>query len=80
MKKRERPNITARLLWEFDYENFNFDKSYKILIERVLERGDMDQWRTIPKGRYWELLIHNWKNVTNNFHGFVLNYDFVNVV
>ena len=37
MKKR--PNIPPVLLWEYDYDTFNFDRSYKIVIERVLERG-----------------------------------------
>jgi hypothetical protein len=46
---RPRPNIPARLLWEFDYEKFNFDKSYKIVIERVLERGTLEQWREMVK-------------------------------
>jgi len=46
---RPRPNIPANLLWEFDYEKFNFDKSYKIVIERVLERGNLDQWREMVK-------------------------------
>lgn len=37
-----RPNIPARLLWEYNYETFNFDKSYKIVVERVMQRGDLD--------------------------------------
>ena len=42
-----KPNIPAHLLWEYDLETFNYDKSYKIVIERVLERGNLDQWREI---------------------------------
>ena len=45
MKKK--PNIPARLLWEYDYETFNFDKSYKIVIERVMQLGDLDEWREV---------------------------------
>ena len=48
-QSRPRPNIPANLLWEFDYEKFNFDKSYKIVIERVLERGTLEQWREMVK-------------------------------
>ncbi len=44
---KTRPNIPGNLLWEYDLDTFNFDKSYKIVIERVLERGNLDQWREI---------------------------------
>ena len=47
MKKR--PNIPAWLLWEYDYDTFNFERSYKIVIERVLERGSLDEWREMVK-------------------------------
>ncbi len=43
----KRPNIPAWLLWEYDYDTFHFDRSYKIVIERVLERGNIDEWREI---------------------------------
>lgn len=42
-----RPNINDRLLWEYDLETFNYDKSYKIVIERVLQLGDLDEWRAV---------------------------------
>lgn len=42
-----KPNISGNLLWEYDLENFNYDKSYKIVIERVLERGNLKEWREI---------------------------------
>ncbi|MEN9523033.1 MAG: hypothetical protein RL065_1410 [Bacteroidota bacterium] len=44
---KQRPNIPARLLWEYDYDTFNFDKSYKIVIERVMQRGNLAEWKTI---------------------------------
>jgi len=37
--------INSALLWEYDLETFNYIKSYKIVIERVLERGTLPQWR-----------------------------------
>ncbi|HCZ36387.1 MAG TPA: hypothetical protein DHV26_10735 [Cytophagales bacterium] len=43
----KKPNIPDRLLWEYDVETFNYDKSYKIVIERVLERGTLEEWREI---------------------------------
>ncbi len=44
--KKERPHIiNTTLLWEYDLETFNYVKSYKIVIERVLERGNLEEWR-----------------------------------
>jgi hypothetical protein len=40
-------NNSTHLLWEYDMKKFNFDKSYKIVIERVLQRGDLQQWRAV---------------------------------
>ncbi len=39
--------IDERLLWEYDVKTFNYDKSYGIVIERVIERGDLEDWKTI---------------------------------
>jgi hypothetical protein len=44
--QKNRPNIiNPALLWEYDLETFDYKKSYKILIERVLERGNLEEWR-----------------------------------
>jgi len=37
--------INSALLWEYDLETFNYEKSYKIVIERVLERGNLAEWK-----------------------------------
>jgi hypothetical protein len=43
---KKRPHIiNTALLWEYDLETFNYEKSYKIVIERVLERGNLEEWR-----------------------------------
>jgi len=44
---RNKPNINDRLLWEYDLETFNYDRSYKIVIERVLQLGNLDEWRAV---------------------------------
>ena len=49
MKTANKPDISAHLLWEFDFEKFNFEKSYKIVIERVLERGKLKEWEEMMK-------------------------------
>lgn len=39
--------IPNHLLWEYDFDTFDFDKGYKVVIERVVQRGDMDDWKNI---------------------------------
>jgi hypothetical protein len=39
--------LPRHLLWKYDFETFDFDRSYKIVIERVVQRGNMDDWRNI---------------------------------
>lgn len=42
-----KPNIRPHLLWEYNLENFNWKKSYKIVIERVIQRGTLEDWHEI---------------------------------
>ena len=43
-----RPHIiNTALLWEYDLDTFNYDKSYKIVIERVLQMGNLNEWRNM---------------------------------
>ena len=41
--------INSALLWEYDLETFNYVKSYKIVIERVLQMGNLEEWRNMVK-------------------------------
>jgi hypothetical protein len=48
--EQKRPHIINQaLLWEYDLETFNYEKSYKIVIERVLERGNLEEWREMVR-------------------------------
>lgn len=44
---RTKPNIPGFFSWEYDLDTFTYDKSYKTAIERVLERGNLEEWREI---------------------------------
>ena len=44
---QSKPKIRPQLLWEYDLETFNWERSYKIVIERVVQRGWLDEWREI---------------------------------
>jgi hypothetical protein len=39
--------INSALLWEYDLETFNYEKSYKIVIERILQMGNLVEWRNM---------------------------------
>ena len=41
--------INPALLWEYDLETFNYVKSYKIVIERILQMGNLEEWRNMVK-------------------------------
>lgn len=49
MEKTKPQIINSALLWEYDLETFNYEKSYKIVIERVLERGNLEEWREMVR-------------------------------
>lgn len=42
-------NLPANLFWEYDLKNFDCDKSYFIVIERIIERGTVEQWRMMQQ-------------------------------
>jgi hypothetical protein len=44
-----KPNIPGYLLWEYDLETFNYEKSYKVVIERILKLGTIENWREMLK-------------------------------
>ena len=54
--------INSALLWEYDLETFNYDKSYKIFIERVLQLGNLNEWREMFKMYKKEQILEviNW--------------------
>ncbi len=44
---KTKPDIRPGLLWEYNLETFHWDRSYKIVIERVVQRGWIDEWKEI---------------------------------
>ena len=47
MDKQKTHIINPDLLWEYDLETFNYEKSYKIVIERILQLGNLEEWRNM---------------------------------
>jgi hypothetical protein len=85
MSIKRKPTIPPRLLWEYDLETFNFDKSYKIVIERVLERGTMEDWKEIVNFYKKEKILETieWSAQLDqrdkNFSKLFLNSDYFDV-
>lgn len=49
MQKESPHIINPALLWEYDLATFNYEKSYKIVIERVLQMGNLEEWRNMVR-------------------------------
>lgn len=47
MQKKQPYIINTALLWEYDLDTFNYEKSYKIVIERVLQMGNLQEWKNM---------------------------------
>lgn len=39
-----KPDLPRRLFWEFDYETLDWQRSYRSIIERVIEWGSPQEW------------------------------------
>jgi hypothetical protein len=82
---KQKPAIPKKFLWEYDTETFNYDKSYKIVIERVLEMGNIQQWQIIFQyyGEQKILETIEWSAQLSvyekEFSKFFLKSDLVNV-
>jgi len=57
MDKKRPHSINTALLWEFDLDTFNYVKSAKIVIERVLERGNLEEWRNMVNYYSREIIL-----------------------
>jgi hypothetical protein len=45
----EKPLLHKRIFWDTDFDKINYDKSYRSVIERVFERGDVEDIRTVRR-------------------------------
>ena len=79
-----KPNIiNPTLLWEYDLETFNYVKSYKIVIKRVLQRGNLNEWLEVVQLYTREQILETieWSaqldRKEKEFSRFFLNYDFL---
>ena len=40
-----KPNLDKRIFWDVDFDELDYDKKFKYIIERVFERGDIEDIR-----------------------------------
>ena len=81
---KSRPNISDTLLWEYDLNTFHWDKSYKVVIERVLQMGNLEEWKEICKFYTREQILATieWsaqlRESEKQFSRFFINSDYFN--
>ncbi len=79
-----KPNIiNSALLWEYDLDTFNYEKSYKIVSERILQMGNLEEWRNMVRFYSKEQILETieWSAQLDKrdkeFAKFFLNSDFL---
>lgn len=43
------PAIRKHLLWEYNWEEFDFSELAVVVVERVIERGDFKDWHSFSR-------------------------------
>jgi hypothetical protein len=49
MEKKEKPIFAKRIFWDVDFEKLDYDAKANFVIERVFERGDVQDIRNCRK-------------------------------
>src|ERR1700761_9628246 len=47
MTEAVKPELPKNLFWEFDYHNLDWMRSYRTVMERVIERGSSKDWESM---------------------------------
>lgn len=45
MPQKQKPIFDKRIFWDVDFENIDYDTKFRFVIERVFERGDVEDIR-----------------------------------
>lgn len=49
IQKVKRPELPKVLFWDFDFDRLDWNRSYRTIIERVLDKGDTRDWEEMIK-------------------------------
>lgn len=44
-----KPRLNNRIFWDIDFNKIDYEKSYRSVIERVFERGDVEDIREVRR-------------------------------
>jgi len=58
----DRPNFDLRFFWDFEVSKIDWNKSYKTIIARIIERGSPSDWEEIIRFYGKEKVINALKN------------------
>ena len=47
--KKESPNLSRHLFWDTPFDKIDWEKNYLMVIERVVERGNEQEWQEINR-------------------------------
>ncbi|RNL55271.1 hypothetical protein D7004_04985 [Pedobacter jejuensis] len=62
LAKLSRPNLPKSLFWDMKYSNINWQRSYRIVIERVITRGEENDWEELLRFYGQEKIVDTLKN------------------
>lgn len=54
----QRPNLPKRLFWDWNYDKIDWEKHSLAVIDRVIERGNKEEWMEVVQ-YYGEAMIIN---------------------
>jgi hypothetical protein len=43
----QKPNFPSHLFWDWDFDKIDWNKGYRSIIARILERGNKSQWEQL---------------------------------
>lgn len=65
IKRVKRPNLPKVLFWDFDFDKLDWNRSYKTIIERVLDKGNASEWEETIAFYGRDYVIHALKHEIN---------------
>jgi hypothetical protein len=79
MSKKEKPVFMKSIFWDVDFENIDYNLRSAFVIERVFERGDIDDIRNCRRyygdERIREVLLNSRSLSLNRIHLFAAILD-----
>ena len=78
--------ISPHLLWEYDLDTFDFDQSKEIVIERVIQRGNLKDWQVVYKVYGKDALLYTAEHSKQlsgrdrNFTKILINSPLINTI